>query len=174
MPIERTGTPRRIADVRIAGDKWIAKHLRTLEHSYSNSPWRGAVLGCLSPILQAGYGRLADLNVALIEAVSRLIGLESVRFVRATALDLESEGADSIPEILERTGDTIYVTGAGAGTQRHLDTEALARHGVETHFLSGEMPSYPQAREPFEPNLSIADALFTVGPDGCRALLSGG
>lgn len=171
VPIERTGAPRRIAEVPIAGDKWLGKHLRTLEHAYTGSPWRDEVLSCLTPILRAGHDRLADLNIALIETISRLIGLKT-QFLRATALDLKEEGADSIPEILARSAATIYVTGAGAGTQRHLDTEALAAQGIETRFLPASVPAYPQNHEPFEANLSIVDALFNIGPDSCRSLLT--
>jgi hypothetical protein len=171
VPIARTSAPRRIAEVPIAGDKWLFKHLRTLEHAYTGSPWRDDVLSCLTPVLRAGPENIADLNIALIEAISRLIGLEA-RFLRATTLDLKEEGADSIPEILALTAATIYVTGAGAGTQRYLDTEALAERGIETRFLPASVPTYPQSREPFEANLSIVDALFNIGPDSCRTLLT--
>ena len=86
-------------------------------------------------------------------------------------LDVDASGAESIVEILQRTQAEIYLTGAGAGSMRHLDVDALRDRGIEVQFSSTEFPAYSQLHGSFEPQLSIVDALFNCGPEGTRALI---
>lgn len=172
VPIERTSAARSIAETRIQGDHWRVKHVKTLETTFARSPWKSLIAETLAPVMTAGHEYIADLNVALIQALAAVLEMDRTQFVRATAMDLESQGAGSIPEILERTGASVYVTGSGAGTQRHLDIDALAAWGVETRIVSNEFEPYPQRQKGFEPNLSIVDVLLNCGPERCRELLN--
>ena len=163
-----------IADTRIAHAKWVRKHLRTLYFNYSHSPWKSLIDDELGVILKARHEYLADMNIALIQSLSRIMGLNSVRFLRATEMNLSANTAQSIPEILEKLHTTIYLTGSGSGMRRYLDKDDLMQRGIDTHFVSSEFPEYPQKFRYFIPNLSIVDALLNVGPiETARILKSG-
>lgn len=171
VPVVRGG-PHSIAETRIADHHWPRKHLRTIEQAYAHSSWREAILGRLAPVLGAGHERIADLNVELVRTVSTILGLDRVRFLRSSEMGPAAAGAEGIPEILERAGATVYFTGGGAGTRRHLDSHDLVAKGIETRFVCDEFLPYRQPYGPFEPNLSVVDALLNLGPEGTRRLLS--
>ena len=171
VPVARSGTPQPISEAAIAGPHWPRKHVMTLDQAYAHAPWRALIGARIVPVLGRGFTRIAALNIALITEIADILGLGQVRFLRATELGLSEAGAASIPEILERSGATAYLTGSGAGSLRHLDEAALTVRGVETVFLSDEFPPYPQGRPGFEANLSVVDALLNCGPEATRALL---
>jgi len=171
VPIADKSSQHPINKTRVAGDAWVRKHLRTLELSYSHSPWHHLIEAELAPVLQAGHETIADLNVALITRLTGLLGLADVVLTRATSLSLAASGAASIPEILERVGARVYLTGSGGGSTRHLDVEDLAARGVKTRVVSTYYPTYPQDYGAFEPNLSIVDALLNVGPEETKRML---
>jgi hypothetical protein len=171
VPVADKGEGTLISEARIADQRWPRKHLKTLEINYSASPWKSLIRDDLAPIFEAGSETIADLNCALIERISRLIGLEDVKFVRASGLDLKTEGADSITEILNTLGATEYLTGSGAGSTRHLDINELATNGIKTRFVSSEFSEYRQFHSDFAGNLSVLDALLCIGPDATGELL---
>jgi hypothetical protein len=163
-----------ISDVRISDDRWKRKHLGTLRSAYAKSPWMATiVVEQLESILAEPHEFLADLNIALIKKISGLLGFGSTKFLRASEMGLTTDGADSIAEILSATKTSVYVTGSGAGTQRHLDVGELERNGIETEFVPGEYDTYPQFHGDFEPNLSILDVLLCLGPAETRQIIDG-
>lgn len=169
VPIHKS--PCAIADVKIDGDHWAKKHIRTLSLEYGKAPYRALIEDALEPLLLSGAPRIADLNIALILRIANLLGLADVRFLRASELALAETGAASVEEILVRLDARAYVTGKGAGTRKTIDPERLAARGIELHYLSGAYPSYAQLHGAFERNLSVVDALLCVGPEGTRALI---
>jgi hypothetical protein len=171
VPVADKGEGTLISDAGIADQRWPRKHLKTLEINYSASSWKSLIRDELAPILEAGHTSIADLNCALIEKISRLIGLKNVEFVRATGLDLRTKGAESIGGILENLEATEYWTGSGAGSMRHLDADELAEKGIKTSFVSASFPNYCQFHGDFEGSLSALDALLCLGPDVTRELL---
>ena len=171
VPTRRDSAGAPIAATPIVAGNWPRKHLATLEAAYGKSAFAAPILGLLRPILERVHDRIADLNIDLIQAIAAFIGLDDVTFVRATELDVDASGAESIVEILQRTQAEIYLTGAGAGSMRHLDVDALRDRGIEVQFSSTEFPAYSQLHGSFEPQLSIVDALFNCGPEGTRALI---
>jgi hypothetical protein len=172
VPVSGKGPGTQIADVPIAGSGWERKHLRTLELAYAGSVGLPLVSAEIEPILSAKHSNIADLNIALIVSLSGLLGLGDVQLVRATTLDLESQGAESIGEILSKTGATQYITGSGEGSRRHLDEAKLSDAGVETVFVDWVSPEYPQKHGAFETNLSAVDALLNCGPEGAGTLIA--
>lgn len=171
VPTQRSSSGLPIAETPIVAGNWGRKHVKTLRLSYSGSPWLDPVLDILERAYTGQYETIADLNARLIEDLAGFAGIEDTQYFRATEMSLENSGAATIVEILEKTAATNYLTGSGAGSQRHLDTEDLAARGIETEVLSTRFSEYPQKAEPFEPNLSFIDALLNVGPEATIRLL---
>ena len=171
VPITSKGSFPIIADAQIANHRWVRKHLLTLSMNYGHSRWKSLIEDEIAPILMGRHEYLADLNIALIKSLCKLMGIEKTVFLRATAMNLRSGTAESIPEILEATSATVYATGSGAGMLRYLDEEKLLRQGVETYFVPSDFPQYPQNYGEFRPSLSIVDALLNVGPEETARLL---
>lgn len=162
-----------ISDVRISDDRWKRKHLGSLKGAYAKSKWKSIITDLLEPVLSEPHDGLADMNIALIKGIASSLELNTTTFLRASEMALSKDGADSIAEILLKTKASIYVTGSGAGTRRHLDVEGLRQSGIETEFLSDDFAEYPQLHGAFEPRLSIVDALLNIGPQATRKIIDG-
>jgi hypothetical protein len=160
-----------IAEVPITDQAWPRKHLRTLELSYRNLPGLAFLDAVVRPVLEQGHDRLAELNMALIEAIIRGLGFADVEFVRASALDLKQQGAATIPEILGHCRAAVYATGQGAGSTRHLDIQKLRDASIETRFVSSLFPEHVQPHGPFDAGLSIIDAILCLGPEASAKML---
>lgn len=160
-----------IAEVPITDRAWQRKHLKTLELSYRKLPGLAFLDAVVRPVLEQGHDRLAALNMALIEAIVRGLGFTEVEFVRASDLDLKQQGAATIPEILEQCRATVYATGQGAGSTRHLDIQKLRDVGIETRFVGSDFPEYAQPHGPFEAGLSVIDAILCLGPEAVAEML---
>jgi hypothetical protein len=171
VPVSGKGEGTTIHDAAIVDQRWSRKHLKTLEVNYAAADLKALIADELAPILSNGYEKIADLNIALIERISRLLGLNDVRFARASELSIQAAGADSILEILGNLGATVYCTGSGAGSMRHLDEAAFAAQNIAIEYVDGTFMEYPQMHGAFEASLSIIDALLNCGPEATRALL---
>ena len=145
--------------------------MRALELNYSRSKWCHLANEVIEPICSESHETIADLNIALVQALAELLGINSVRFVRATDMALESTGASSIIEILTCLNAKTYITGSGAGTLRHFHNDEFAERGINVRFIDSDFVEYEQLFGAFEPNLSIVDPLFNVGPAFTKELL---
>ena len=172
VPVSGKGPGTRIIDAAVVGDGWARKHLRTLKLAYSRAPAVAIVEEMVEPILNEGHAQVADLNIALIQMMAQLFGFGSMKFVRASKMDLQSNGAESIHEILELTGAKRYLTGSGEGSLRHLDTERLGKNGIETEIFDWVSSTYRQQHGAFETNLSAIYAILNCGPDEAAALIA--
>jgi len=172
VPTHRDSDGASIAATPLAPGNWSRKHLMTLQTAYAGSPWLDAVLGILETALATDHRTIASLNIDLVMRFADHIGVGPVQYLRASEMGLTAEGGSSIPEILDRTGATTYLTGSGAGSMRYLDQDALAAGGVETLFVDSTIDLYPQRHGEFEPNLSIVDALLNCGPEETLTLLN--
>jgi hypothetical protein len=171
VPVEKLGDPGLIAETRIVAGPWARKHAATLRGAYAGSAGFTEVLELLESAYRNGHERIADLNIEIIERVTRHLGATELRFVRASEMKHGRTGAESIVPILEELGATAYLTGHGSGSMRHLDTGDLAARGIETRFVDEAFPPYPQRHGDFVPNLSIVDALLNLGAPAVMRLL---
>jgi hypothetical protein len=172
VPTHRDSTGASISDTPVANGPWPRKHQKTIEAAYAGSPWLAEVLDRLDgPLATADDGSIADLNIAIIRSLAQYLELGDTELLRATDMNLQRHGADSIGEILEQSGATVYLTGAGVGSMRYLDETRLRKQGVETRFLDPNFAAYPQRHGDFVGELSILDALLNRGPEQTRALI---
>jgi hypothetical protein len=171
VPVSNKGEGTSISEGNIADQRWPKKHIKSLEFNYAASRWKSLIVDDLAPFMIEADSLISNLNCNLIEKVARLIGITDVDFVRASELGLEKSGAESISEILLQLKSTEYLTGAGAGSMRHLDVEEFDKIGVQTSFISNDFPEYEQFHGDFEERLSVLDALLCIGPEATRDIL---
>lgn len=164
VPVEK-GEDVLIKDARIVDGRWKQKHMRTIELSYKKSPNFARCWSALAPLIEEAGDSLADLNIALIERVSGLLGL-SVKFMRSSSLHLDGIGGDEkILELLKILGAATYVTGEGAGSKRYVNRETFDKTGITLELQGFVHPVYDQRTGNFEPFLSIIDFLFNADSD---------
>jgi hypothetical protein len=153
-----TGLP--INEVRIADDRWPAKHLATLRQAYARAPYVDECVALLEPHLTRGHERLADLTVDLTVALAGRLGLER-RFVRSSELGVEGDRMDRLMSVLDRVGATHYISGPSA--QAYMEPERFRDAGITLEYMSYDYPAYDQLHPPFEPQVSVVDLLAMAG-----------
>ncbi len=158
-----------IAEVAIAegGGDWRRRHRQALAQHYGKTPHFAAAWPALEALYAEARERLADLAVASVECLARLLGIERVT-LRASALGpLPDDPTDRLVAICRQAGARTYL--AGASGPAYMDLDRFARAGITVLVQDYRHPEYPQRYGPFVPSLSAVDLICNVGP-GMEAL----
>ena len=165
VPVQRSHG-QRLADTRIAGTDWAARHWRTLSQCYGKAPYWPQWTEQLAAIYHTRWVYLADLNDALTRLL--LEGLEvNVEIIRSSTLDLTTSKTPMLLQLCEITGCRVLRVGSGA--LAYLDHNALCEAGIEL-----EVATYKPVG-PLEPRGagSLLDTLLRHGP-ASRELVQAG
>ena len=74
-------------------------------------------------------------------------------------------------DVLGQVGATHYITGPAA--KSYLDEEKLAEAGISTEYMVYDYPVYSQLYPPYDPQVSVLDLLFMMGPDSSKYIWQG-
>ncbi|MGZ0172119.1 MAG: WbqC family protein [Planctomycetales bacterium] len=152
-----------INQVEIVQNGWARKHTRTIESLYGKAPYFAKFWPAIRATISEDWVLLADMNCALIETISRLVGIET-NFVRSSTFDSDPVSADErILSILKSTNAAVYVSGEGAGSRRYVQCEEMAAEGVRLAWQDFQHPVYSQLAEPFDSHMSVLDMMFMAG-----------
>lgn len=126
------------------GQKWQAIHLRGIQSAYGKAPFFEYFFPYFQPILERQHSNLWDLNLQLLTICLKLLR----RPVKITVL----ENKETIGEKVDLRGQ-IVPKGAFYNRSYYQATPYPQLFGLD-----------------FEPNLSILDLLFCVGPEAEKVL----
>ena len=169
---ERRSRP--VRDIRIDyGEPWLQHHIRALEAAYHSSAFFDYYADDLIPLLERRPVFLFDLDLALLEKLLVLLGLDvpfalTDRFVPPSDAPLRSD----IPLPSQKKSSFNGISPAPLrpvldGRQRiqpkYKGKSLLAEYGCEQAYYQVFVNQDPGAG--FIPNLSILDLLSAEGPD---------
>jgi hypothetical protein len=156
--------PQRIAEVGVNQTvDWQRKHLQALKTNYSKAPFFDTYYASFEEFYQKSYEMIVDVNVASIELLTELLGLEG-KLVLGSSLQVETEDPTlRLVEICKILGGDFYLSGLDGAN--YMDVDMFQNHKVEVLFQNFKHPHYPQCYGPFEPNMSVVDLLFNCGPE---------
>jgi hypothetical protein len=163
VPVWKTGRGlQRIREVEIFYERpWREKHLRSLRQNYVHAPYFSEFYTGLEIVYARDYARLAELNVELIKLLWGALSLET-DLVLQSSLGIESAGTDLLIELCERMGaDRLAILPVA---EKHIDVEAMKKHGVTLLHVNFQPPVYPQLWGEHIYNLSTLDMLLNCGP----------
>jgi len=162
--------PQKINEVTTADRRWVRKVCSSIEQSYAKAPCFEACWPSVREALNGDYGRLKDLNVALIRLIGDAVGCTSPLWL---ASDLEVDHTDPTERLIELCmavdGDA-YLSGQEGRT--YLQRERFAQSGLALYFQQIVAPEYPQLHGDFVSHLSVLDMLFNIGADA-EAIIRG-
>lgn len=150
IPVVHDGGRTAMRNVRISEHgNWRRQHWNALVSAYRNSPFFDYYADDFAHFYEERDGFLIDFNLRLHNTVCELLGLER---------EIEIITAQEIEELASQ---------AAICDMRHIaEPKALAAY-------TGKPQQYYQVfaqRHGFLPNLSIADLLFNMGPEGLITL----
>jgi len=158
----RTGQPIKEVEIN-SKENWRHKHLQTLRSCYGGSPGFNHYFPGLAAILESPWERLADLNIALVHALARWMGIPNPesRTVRSSELGVGGKATERLVNLVCAAGGSRYLCGGGAGG--YQEDAAFAAAGLELTYQDFRHPEYPRGGRPFIPGLSSMDWLFWTG-----------
>ena len=140
--VHNGGVKQAMRDVRISDHgNWRRMHWNAIVSAYKKSPFFDYYADDFRPFYEKRYEFLADFNMQLHHTVCELLGLER-----------EVVALDSV------------VASPDAPDCRPLAEPSTVVAGQQTYYQVFEQ------RNGFLPNLSIADLLFNMGPEGLITL----
>jgi hypothetical protein len=165
VPVKGKGDLLAVKDVEVdSTQNWQQKHWRAICLNYSKAPHFAAYKPAFERVYtERPWERFSDLCRAVIEAIASALELQT-RFVLSSELGLPAaEGAQRLVNIVKAVGADRYLTGGGAGSQRHMDADLFERHGITVDIHAYAQEPYPQLWGPYLPDLAMIDLLFNCG-----------
>ena len=168
VPVRSPGK-KAIRDVEIDDSvPWAKKHAQTLEANYARASHFDAHWPTISHLLPKPWAKLCDLNIRFLEELRAWLNLRA-ELVRGSTLGVPPElsPTEKLVYMVRAVGGTAYLSGPGG--RDYLVPKAFG--DVRLVFDEFRHPVYPQLFGPFEPNLSVIDAVLNCGASETRRLL---
>ena len=173
IPIVRRGyLKREYREIEIAGGQWRTSHLDFIRNAYGKHPFAAELMPDLERFFATDYRLLAEAVMASMRLSFDLCGIRTRVILQSDMhYDRSLRRGERVVALARAAGAHCYLSGAGG--RDYLDESAF--HGDLTlRYSDFQHPRYPQRNSvQFQPDLSCLDALFNLGANGARALLSG-
>ena len=161
---------------------WARKHLKSIERNYQNTPYFHKYFDFLQEIYNKQWLLLADLNEAIIRYVLEQLGIK-IGIIKASQLELDyklpdadnkndSSATDLIIQMCRKLNSDSYLHGKHG--QDYLDQPMLKESNIVSYFQEFQHPVYKQQYEPFMPEMSIIDLLFSRGDKSMEIIRQSG
>jgi hypothetical protein len=142
---------------------WQHRHWRSLQVCYARAPYWHRY----SPVFEEIYLgrrwlRLADLNLALLDAMIELFGIGVTR-VRASEIGETGRKSRLIQDYCQRTSAAVYISGIHG--YDYLIEDEFAAGDISVFYQSYRSAAYPQRFGEFVSDLSAVDLLFNLGAE---------
>jgi DNA mismatch repair ATPase MutS len=172
IPVKTQGRyDQRIMDTIIDNNKnWKRKHLRALEINYTRSPHFKDLFTELQDIYNNNWTKLVDLNENIILWVMKKLDIQRPT-TRSSNLDCKGRGSDYVLELAQKSGADTYLSGIHG--KDYLNIESFESKKIKLSFQNFQHPIYKQQHnQPFVSNLCTLDALFNIGKEATKKLIT--
>ena len=161
IPVTNTHGP--ISEVRLADNArhYCRKNAATIQAAYQSTPyWQDYGFELLQLLADHRTQTLSLYNEKLLRWLFDVLGI-NVSIIRASELAVQGAKTDLLIDICHKVGATKYISGRSG-----RDYLNLSKFDIPVEFQDFKHPVYTQwGKSCFEPNMSVIDALFNVGPD---------
>jgi hypothetical protein len=166
------GHPQIIKEVKISGDEWRNRQLSVIRRNYRKAPFFSDYFKVFEEAIGFSHELLIGLNLHLIKAVANILDIK-VNMIRSSEFPhLGKEKNEKLVSICKHIGADTYMSGSGG--KAYVNEALFNEANIKVRWHRYEHPIYAQAFSGFEPNMSIVDLLFNLGPKAKETLLSGG
>ncbi len=146
---------------------WNEKHWQMLKQTYGKAPYFSLYENWLSDFYSRHPAFLADFTIDLTVAICKAINITNTKFIRSSELEnITGTKNERLINILKSIGATHYISGPSA--QDYIEDAKFKDAGIELEYMNYAYPTYPQRFPPFDPNVSILDLMFMIGPDALK------
>lgn len=147
------------------------KLLKTIQQSYSKSPYYQDVMNFVSVVLQSENRNIARLNELSIRKVFEYLGLDkNIVFASDLEYDRSADRAQRLVSLTKMYGCDHYVNSPGG--RMLYDKEYFMDNDIKLSFIEAKITPYSQNNKCFVPGLSIIDILFNCSKSEIIEMLS--
>ena len=166
IPLKKESKYLPIKDIKPIDDSWKKKHLSSLRHSYSKSPYFYDYFPELESLIEDPRTTLLkDLNFKIIKFACKNLEINKP-FYWSSELNLRYSGSEMINEIVTKLNGNRYFSGALG--KDYINECHFPK--IEIKYQDFKHPIYKQRGESFFSGLSFIDALFNLGPNVAGAI----
>jgi hypothetical protein len=171
VPVESKGhLDKNVSDILIIQDKWVTKHLKSIELNYKKAPFFHDYFPELQSILiNESKSSLGLLNLKLLEYFMECLGI-NVPIVKASEYSFNGIGSELVLDMCIQLGADNYIFGEQG--KNYADVDSFKEKNVEVEFQNYIHPVYRQVGREFLPYMSIVDLLFNEGANSFDILMS--
>lgn len=161
----------RICEVLLVEPKICLKeHWESIEHSYIKYPFFPKYGPLLKEVYQGDYVKMSDLNEAIIRSLLGIFEVSKPVFKSSEVVDdWNLMNNDMIIHMCKKLGCNGYISGMGAVD--YILPEKFAVNHLEHMFNEYKPISYQTPRGLSQPNMSVIDTIFSIGPEETKKLL---
>ncbi len=172
VPVAAHKRDTRIRDMRISQSQtqWRRKHLNSIRTALGGAAYFDEVFPDIESWLAGEHKFLADLNIAGIRMVCRLLELEPV-FLRSSDLDVEGRKSELLVALCAAVGASHYYSSIGSKDYMDADLRLFEDAGIAVEYQAWPHPEYLQQGKEFVSHLSVIDVLCNIGPKAARKLI---
>lgn len=166
VPVQKHTQTTRLDQIKIAYDHqdWQAKHLKSIKLNLAQTPCLDQVITLLEPIYQKKIEYLVDLNIEIIQTLSRKLRFHT-EFIRASELNLDGKKADLLLNIATHLGADCYLSNSGSRVYLEDYSAQFQQKGIDIHYQAWSPPIYKQKFGEFVPHLAWVDPVSYLGLD---------
>ena len=161
-----------LLSVQIPESNWKKKVLGTLRQSYGRAPFFGDYFPGIEAVIESSGTGLDDLNFSMFRHILTLIQGDSVQVVKGSMLAVSDEPTERLIDYCKHYHATVYIAGKGGANYMRLELFEHAGIQVVWQRYHENQPEYEQINGPFLAGLSVVDALFNVGAEKTRELIT--
>lgn len=167
VPLDKASSFKKINEIHlhpVIYKKWTVKFLKSIQQSYSKSPFYNLVFPIIEEVFSGDHSSISDLTKASIKLTSKYLGIET-EFVNSSQKyknnHLKSQAR--VIDICKLEDADTYINAIG-GLELYNPLDFL-NNGIELRFLKPTMVPYNQFKtDEFIPGLSIIDFIMNIDP----------
>jgi hypothetical protein len=163
---------QKINEVKIDNDqKWKKRHFKAIECSYSKAPYYKEYIDFFKEAYSKEWMFLSDLNEYFLRFFIKELEIQ-VKFIKASELkfDLDGVASDRVLDLCKKMECDMFIFGKDG--KLYAKAEDFKKSNIKIVFQDFKHPEYPQVQGKFIPYMSVIDALFNIGGQETRALIT--
>lgn len=147
---------------------WKRKHIKSLEISYSKTPYFKKYYGDLVGILSYDWVYFADLNLKILKYILKQLNINK-NILRAKDFNFKGQKSELIVDMCKELSADNYIFGEQG--INYANIELFKENNIDLYFQNFSTPKYKINNTVINENLSIIDIMFRYGANRTMDLI---